>query len=152
MKREELIRLVGAAATALGYTFHTGEGHLAGGTVRSYPAVWLIPPVVGSHSGRREGETTMRLVLHLMALPFAAPAPGAATGTTPAATTSGAAAPETSWQILQRDALQIARSLAEDPAVCSVEGISCTPARQSLTSHGESSVTLTCDVTMWYYL
>jgi hypothetical protein len=69
MKRSQLLKLVATAAAGHGYAFHTGEEHAIGGTVRSYPAVWLLPPVVRSRTGRAEGETTWRLTLHLMTLP-----------------------------------------------------------------------------------
>lgn len=133
MKREQLTELLRGAAEARGYVFHTGEAHLAGSTVRVYPAAWLTPPIVRSHTGRDEGETTWRVVLHLMTLP---------TGSCPA---------ETVWQALEEDALQVARRIAASEAVCAVENTGCTPARKSLTVHGEISVALTCDVTMWYY-
>jgi hypothetical protein len=133
MKREELIRLIRAAATEQGYAFHTGEEHLIGGSVRVYPAAWLAPPDIRDHTGRREGETTFRIVLHLMTLP------------------TGGAEAETVWQTLEKDALSVATALASSPAVCSVSDIRCTPARQSLTAHGEISVALSCDVTIWYF-
>jgi hypothetical protein len=132
MKREELIELVRAAATGRGYAFHTGEEHTMGGSVRAWPAAWLVPPAVKEHTGRREGETTFRTTLHLMAIP------------------REDAEAETLWQGLEGDALSIATLIAESPAVCSVTNIRCTTARQSLTSHGETSVALTCDVTMWF--
>jgi hypothetical protein len=132
MKRDRLIRLTSNAAAARGYAFHTGEEHLAGSTVRVYPAAWLVPPAVDSHTGRREGETRYRLVLHLMALP------------------AGAVPAETAWRNLESDALGIAADLACSPEVCSVAAIKCTLARQSLTPHGETSLTLECEVTMWY--
>jgi hypothetical protein len=134
MKREELIELVRAAAAGHGYAFHTGEEHTVGGSVRVYPAAWLAPPAVVEHTGRREGETTFRTTLHLMAIP------------------RGDAETETLWQGLERDALSMATLIAESPAVCSVANIRCTPARQSLTPHGETSVALSCDITIWYHL
>lgn len=133
MKRDRLIGLVADAACAQGYGFHTGEIHLAGGTVRVYPAAWLEPPVVRSHTGRREGETTWRLTLHLMTLP------------------AGAAVSETMWQALEKDALEMAGTIASSDDVCAIENVGCTPARQSLTPHGETSVALACDITMWWY-
>ncbi len=133
MKRDKLIELVGSAAADLGYAFHAGEEHLAGGAVRIWPAAWLAPPVLREHTGRREGETLWRITLHLMSLP-----------------TDGAAAGAL-WETLERDALRIATSLASSPAVCAVSGVGCTPVRQSLTPHGETSVALVCDVKMWYY-
>jgi hypothetical protein len=58
---------------------------------------------------------------------------------------------EALWQTLEDDALDIVRHMADSEGVCTVENTSCTPARESLTVHGEASVTLTCDVTIWYY-
>ena len=133
MKREELTGLVRTAAAGRGYAFHTGEEHEINGSVRVYPAAWLAPPAVVGHTGRREGETTFRVTLHLMALP------------------QRDAEAEILWQALEKDALSIAIQIAESHAVCSVTNVSCTPARQSLTAHGETSVALSCDVVMWFY-
>jgi hypothetical protein len=132
MKRDRLIEIVSAAAKAQGYAFHTGEEHLATSTVRVYPAVWLAPPTVKAHTGRAEGETTWRLTLHLMTLPTAA------------------AQAEAVWQALERDALEIAGSIAMSDEVCAIANVGCTPARQSLTVHGETSVALSVDVTSWF--
>lgn len=133
MKRDKLAGIVRRAASEREYAFYTGETHALGATVREYPAAWLAPPVVHSVSGRREGEVTYRMVLHLVALPTAAES-------------------ESLWANLEADALQIAAKIAGDEAVCGVSGVSCTPARGSLTAHGEISVALRCDVTMWYYI
>jgi hypothetical protein len=135
MKRDRLAALVEAAANGRGYNFLTGEEHLIASTARVWPAAWLVPPGVTGHTGRREGETTLRLTLHLMTLPAAAEA-----------------SPEALWQRLERDALEIAAEIAASSEVCAVGGIRCTPARQSLTPHGETSLSLQADVTMWYYL
>ena len=132
MKREELVELIRGAAVAAGYAFHTGQEHRMGGAVRIWPAAWLAPPEVCSHTGRREGETVFRITLHLSALP------------------SEGTEVETLWQGLERDALRMTTFLAESTAVCAVSNVQCTPARQSLTPHGETSVALVCDVTMWY--
>ncbi len=132
MKRDRLAELVAQAATDAGYTFHTGQEHLINSSVRLYPAAWLIPPQVRSHTGRGEGETSWRLMLHLMTLP-----------------TLGAIA-ETVWRTLERDALELVASVAMSPEVCAIENVSCTPAERSLTLHGEISLVLTCDITMWY--
>lgn len=137
MKRETLIELVRAAAVRLGYAFHTGEEHTVGGSVRAYPAAWLVPPEVKEHTGRREGETTFRVTLHLMALPAGAEQVGGEGG-------------ETVWQALECDALAVAREIAESDAVCAVSNVRCIPARGSLTAHGESSVSLVCDMKLWY--
>lgn len=132
MKRENLIELIRSTASAEGYAFHTGETHLAGGTVRVYPAAWLEPPVVVGHTGRTEGETTWRVTLHLMAL-RAENIPS-----------------ETLWDRLEADALATVRRLVDSQAVTSVDKTTCTPARKALTVHGETSVTLSLDVTTWY--
>ncbi len=133
MKREQLIELIHGAVSAQGYVFLTGETHLAGSTVRVYPAAWLEPPVLLSRTGRCEGETTWRLRLYLMTLP------------------AGSSSTETMWQMLEGDALRVTRLIADSETFCSIGNIGCTPARKSLTVHGEISVVLSCDVTMWYY-
>ena len=132
MTRDLLVEIVAQVATAYGYNFHTGEEHLINSSVRNYPAAWLTPPVVCARTGRREGEITWRLTLHFMALPDAG---------VPA---------ENTWRGLERDAIETVKGVAEFPEVCAVENVRCTPADRSLTVHGERSVALTCDVTMWY--
>jgi hypothetical protein len=132
MKRDRLVELAGEAARTAGYAFHTGEEHLTGGTVRVYPAAWLAPPTVRSHTGREEGETRFRITLHLMALPTADEHS------------------EAVWQRLEKDALGIASRMASSTEVCAVENVRCSPCRQSLTPHGETSATLECEITMWY--
>jgi hypothetical protein len=134
MKREQLTQLVKTAAETRDYAFHTGDEHLINSTLRTYPAAWLCPPVVKSKSGRTEGEVTWRVTLHLLTLP------------------TGAATAENTWQELEKDALSLAADIALSPAVCSVSNVDCTPARGSLTVHGETSVALALDVTMWYIL
>lgn len=113
-------------AASRGYAFHTGEDHTAGGVVRVYPAAWMSPAAVVGHSGRREGETTFRVALHLMTL----------TG---------------DRETLEADALAIAAAAAQSPRVSSVSNVKAQPAAQSLTAHGEISVTLTLDAALWYY-
>lgn len=134
MRRDVLTRLVSTAATAAGYAFHTGEEHTAGATVRDYPAAWLAPPTLTGRTGRGEGDETWTLALHLMALP------------------EGVTAAEDAWRALEADAAGIVRALADAPEVCAVGEVSCKPRRQALTAHGECSVTLGCEVTIWYYL
>jgi hypothetical protein len=133
MKRDELTDIIRDAAIAMGYSFHTGATHRAGSEVRVYPAVWLEPPVMKSCDGRTEGSVTYRATLHLLAL----------------ATTAGN---ESLWERLEVDAIALKCLLESDSRVSRVSAVSCTPASQTLTPHGEVSVTLTCDVTMWYYL
>lgn len=116
-----------------GYAFHTGPAHRINGEVRVYPAAWLEPPVLSSSEGRTEGDITYRTTLHLMALP---------------ATVEER---ESLWTALEADAIAVSRRLMADSRVCEVSKISCIPAAQSLTAHGEVSVTLACDVKMWYY-
>lgn len=103
------------------------------GSVRVYPAAWLEPPLLKSAEGRTEGDLTYRVTLHMMALP-------------------SLSAGEALWSGLEEDALSVARAAAANPAVRRVSNVSCTPAGQSLTAHGEVSVTLQCDITMWYYI
>lgn len=135
MKRELLTSIVAQAASDAGYAFHTGEMQTLASTVRQYPAAWLAPPTVKKSTGRTEGEITYRLALHLMTLPAAAP--------------SGASAAEP-WSAMERDALLIAADVALSSEVCSIASVACAPARQSLTPHGENSMTLELDVTLWY--
>lgn len=150
MKRETLIEITRKAATGKTYAFHTGSPFEIGGSVRAYPAAWLEPLAVKKHTGRTEGETTWHLVLHLMMLPGTNPGTNSATNP---GTNSGAGAEnqnENLWNTLEGDALAIATTVASQPEICTLTNISCKPARQSLSAHGELSVTLECDATMWY--
>ncbi len=138
MNRNRLTVLISAAASAHGYAFHSGDEHAMNGTLRVYPAAWLTPPVMRAHSGRSEGETTWRLTLHLMNLPRGASG------------SSSSSVSQALWRELETHALAIASSLAASDEVCAVDNVGCTPSSGSLTVHGEISVALTCDVTMWY--
>jgi hypothetical protein len=134
MKREQLTQLVKTTATAHGLNFHTGSEHLILSTLRSFPVAWLSPPVLRSHSGREECETTWQLTIHLIDLP------------------KGAGTEEIVWQDLEKKALTLAADLLLSPDVCRVADVACTPARGSLTAQGEISVALTFNLTMWYLL
>ncbi|MDR0907570.1 MAG: hypothetical protein LBM63_03035 [Rikenellaceae bacterium] len=133
MKRSELTEIFRETATAVGYAFHTGATHKAGGEVRAYPAVWLEPPVMKSCDGRNEGTVTYRATLHLVTL----------------ATMVGA---ESLREGLETDAMTLKRAVEQDARVSEVTAVACAPATQTLTAHGDVSMTLTCDVKMWYYL
>ncbi len=133
MKREELTAVIRTAATDAGYAFHTGAAHRMNGTIRVYPAAWLEPPVLKSAEGRAEGDLTYRVTMHLMALP-------------------SSAEKGTLWTWLEEDALAVMRAAAVNPSVRQVANIFCEPAEQSLTAHGEVSMTLVCDITMWFYI
>jgi hypothetical protein len=133
MNREEFTEIFRETALAVGYEFHMGPTHRVGGEVRAYPAVWLEPLVMKSCEGRTEGSVTYRATLHLMTLP----------------TMVGA---DSLWHGLEADAITIKCGVEQDSRVSEVSLVSCAPASQTLTAHGEISVTLTCNVTMWYYL
>lgn len=134
MKKNELIGAFRQAAMASGYAFATGQPHRINGEVRVYPAAWLEPAVLKSAEGRTEGCVVYRAVMHLMELP------------------SQAGQQESLQAALEADALAIVRSVGADENVCEVSAVSCTPGAQSLTAHGEVSVTLSCDVCMWFYV
>lgn len=137
MKRELLTSIVAAAASRAGYAFHTGEMQTLSSTVRKYPAAWLAPLTVKKSTGRAEGEITYRVALHLMSLPAAA---------------VSAAVSGEPWSAMERDALSMAADIALSDSVCSVAAVACSPARQSLTPHGENSLMLELDATLWYIL
>lgn len=133
MKREVLTDILREACVAAGYAFYTGPVHRAGGEVRAYPAAWLEPPVMKSSEGRGEGTLTYRITLHLMALPQAGGQDGM-------------------MAALETDALAVTGMAGGDDRVCGVSAVSCVPAAQTLTAHGEMSVELSCEAVMWYYL
>jgi len=155
MIRQKLIGIVRDAAVSRTYAFHTGEVHELNGTIGEFPAAWLEPVSVVGVTGREEGEITCRVVLHLATA-------GATSGKTDdndafgrseAFGDSGATNESSEqWAGLERDARCIVSDIASDGAVLAVTGVSCVPARQSLSVHGEESVTLKCDVKMWYAL
>lgn len=133
MKRDELTDIFREAALAVGYAFYTGPTHRAGGEVRTYPAAWLDPPIMRSCNGRAEGQVTYHVTLHLMVL----------------ATMVGN---ESQWEGLETDTMSLKRAVEQNVQVSKVSAVASAPTAGSLTAHGEVSVTLTCDVTMWYYL
>lgn len=131
MKREKLTEVLRCAAADAGYAFHTGPLHLMSAGVRVYPAAWLEPPVLKSAKGRAEGVAVYRVTMHMMSLPAASGKEQLRSG-------------------LEDDAVAAAKAIAANEAVCGVSDISCTTAERSLSTHGEVSVTLTCDVSMWF--
>jgi hypothetical protein len=133
MKRDELTDIFREAALAVGYSFYTGAIHRAASEIRTYPAAWLEPLVMKSCDRRTEGSVIYRATLHLMALPTAQGNEGL-------------------WEGLETDALTLKHTVEQDSRVSRVSTVSCIPASQTLTPHGEVSLTLTCEVTMWYYL
>lgn len=124
---ERLAQIIEALAVRRGYAFYSGEDHTAGAVVRVYPAVWLSPPTVEGRSGRSEGTTTYGVTLHLMTLE-----------------------PD-SFASLQFHALALASEAAQSEQVLAIEDVKAQSAIQSLTAHGESSVTLTFRATLWFY-
>jgi hypothetical protein len=132
MKIDRLIEIVRAAVTDRGYDFHCGAGENIGSVVRKYPAAWLVTPVTGAVHGRTEGTVVYSLKLHLMGLPASF-----------------------SFEQLESDAVAIAQSILSASEILSTSGsrgLSILPARGSLTSHDELSMTLTGDISMWFYL
>lgn len=159
MKRDTLTGLIARAALDRGYSFFMGEEHEFSGAAREFPAAWLVPPSVVAVTGREEGEITYRVVLHLAALGGAddCGASGGSDGTDESGSGVAGIVGESGYEIgglwagLERDARRIVVALASDAEVTAVTGVSCTPARQSLSVHGEESVALKCDVKMSYY-
>jgi hypothetical protein len=131
MKRERLTQIVEQAANACGYSFHSGEAHKINSALRKMPAAWLMPPVVKSKTGRTECEVKYHIVMHLMA---------------------GGSGAGDAWGGLERDAAKICSLMAAEVDVCSIANISFSPDCGSLSAHGEVSVTVEADVTVWYYL
>ena len=124
-----------------GYDFHTGEEHKMNGTLRKYPAAWLLPPTTKSKTGRVEGEIVYHITLHLATLP--SPASTAAENSLNI---------ETLWTLLERDVAMICAAIAEEADVCALSNVSYTPACGSLTSHGEVALTVEADISIWYYI
>ena len=145
MKRQSLTTLTQQVAAANGYAFHSGPAHEIGATVRAYPAAWLEPPTVKKSTGRAEGEITYRTTLHLMTLPTATLS-DLSLSTTPVDQD-----PNTDpWAALETHAMSVAGQLASQNEVCAVTNLSITPARHSMSAHGEISVTMECDITLWF--
>lgn len=130
MNRTHLEGVAEALAVQAGYSFHTGPESDMGHTVRSYPAAWLAPLALNAVEGRRHGQATYDMKLHLMC--------------------SGArlspAERRAALGRMEEHALGIFTALSADARVLSVAQLSVSPAAFTLTPHGEIAQTATARI------
>ncbi len=134
MKRKELIDAIEQAAKETGYAFHTGAPERMQGSLRIYPAAWLMPIKLTKTKGRNEGSIRYRGELCLLQL------------------ANDPDERETQWSEMEKAAFQIADILRKNNAVLSCEIIKCTPEESARTTHGAISLLTTFDAEMLFCL
>ena len=66
MNRKIIIEAIEQAAATLGYEFHCDGERQMPVAVKSYPAMWLMPPQFAKIEGRRHGKITFSVELLAM--------------------------------------------------------------------------------------
>ena len=130
MNRTHLEGVAEALAVQAGYSFHTGPEGDMGHTVRSYPAAWLAPLSLHTVEGRRHGQATYDMTLHLM---------HSGARLSPAERRAALAR-------MENDALDIFSALSSDARVLCVDQLSVKPGTFVLTPHGEVAQTATARI------
>ena len=130
MNRNSIVESLRTLATAYGYAFYTDEARLLPQNVKSFPALWLLPPEFKSKEGRTHGKITYSLQVHALA--------------------EGAKLPpaehETVWSKLESDLVKIFARLSQCERVIAVGKLSMKCNFATLSSQGEISATATADV------
>ena len=66
MNRNSIIEELGRLADAKGYSFYVAEDAFIPQSVKSYPAMWLLPPKFLSQEGRKSGKITYSITLQAL--------------------------------------------------------------------------------------
>lgn len=134
MNRKHLSDLFREAADMRGCTFVEAPESAVPGMIRSYPALWLTPPVLKSKEGRSHGRAVYTVRLHLLdgglRLP---PAERAAR-----------------HDAAERELVEIFTELSRDGRVALVDRLSIRVAEFSLAPHGEISATADAEIETIY--
>ncbi len=128
--RNKLITLVKEAARNESYAFFSGFPYKIPQTAMEHPALWLTPPQLSELNGRQRGSTVYKLSAYIVE-----PDGG-----------RDEQQKEEVWAKMERDAISIARRVADSPAVFGVRKVQCTPGEYTLTSYGELSMNLSMEV------
>lgn len=134
MNRKHLAKLFREAADMRGLSFVEAPESTMPGMVRSYPALWLLPPVLKSKEGRSHGRAVYTVQLRLLddglRLP---PAERAAR-----------------HDAAEREMVDIFTELSRDDRVALVDRLSVRVAQFALTPHGEISATADAEIETIY--
>lgn len=134
MNRKHLADLFREAADMRGYAFIEAPESAMPGMIRSYPVLWLSPPVLKSKEGRLHGRMVYSVQLRLLddglRLP---PAERAAR-----------------HDAAERELVELFTELSLDERVALVDRLSIHVAEFSLTPHGELSATADAEIVTIY--
>lgn len=130
MFRQQLSAALETAVREAGYAFYRGFEYRLNEKPLRFPAAWCAPPKMIRIDGRREGEATYRVTLHLMEKNLR----------------YDETLKEQAWDRMERDALRIIRRAESCDEMFCAENIALTPAEFSLTVHGELSMKAEFDI------
>ena len=122
--REKVTAVVKNEAEKMGYAFGTGFGYRINQTVTGFPFLWMSPPKLVGCKGRKEGRADYHVTLQLMW----------------AGAKKTAAEKESTWAVLERDAVKLIRGIEKNNRVAEISDLQCVPGEMSLTNHGELSM------------
>ncbi len=122
MTRKLLIETLRKIVSDCGYAFHTGFAYRMESELKTFPAVWLLPPRVIDTEGRCQGLKKYGVIIHLVC--------------------NGVHRhKETCWSTMEKDVRTMYAALAQAECVKSVDALTCNPGEFSLTNRGELSLT-----------
>lgn len=125
---------VGRTAGRLGYAFHTGAEAAIPARLRAAPSVWLLPPKLVSEEGRRECRTVYQLNLYFIGI----------------SSPESKDDPEAAFGVLERDAVELFRGLADNGGIAGTYGLKCGPVKFPLTKNGEPTVAVEIHAELFY--
>lgn len=134
MNREVIIEAIEQAATKGGYMFHSDEEQQMPVAVKSYPALWLVPPQFSSIEGRKHGKVTYAVKLHMMH---------------EGAKFTGQQRNQ-KWKQMEDEVIEIFASVSQHERVVAVNNLKMGNNSKTHSTHGELVVTATADVVTFF--
>lgn len=134
MNRTSLITTLRSAVEGQGYTLATGDPMAATATITTYPAAWLDTPIAVAIEGLSEGDIAYQISLRLLRK----------------ADREAVLNPETVWNAVESDAINILASLSTASGVIALDKIKLTPTALQTTLHGELGVVATFTLKVEY--
>lgn len=135
MSRYKLIGAIKDAAGLLGYTFYTGSDEAMASKIKSYPALWLSPPILKKMSGRSDCHCIYAIKITLMM----------------SAKMSNNTGTEEVWSLLENDASTFRNYLIGHKSIRRLSDFSVVPNLKFYTKNGEVTLSAGCDVLISYH-
>lgn len=124
MNRTSLITTLRSAVEPQGYSLATGDPMAATATITTYPAAWLDTPIAVAIEGLGEGHIAYQISLRLLRK----------------ADREAVLNPETVWEVVENDAINILASLSTASGVIAIDKVKLTPTALQTTLHGELGI------------